>query len=387
MSRSVFELSGHDVRLQSLRGLAALAVLVGHATLLCPPTMVSTLVGAAFEQDSAVIFFYVLSGFVLSAKLRRERFVTGPNVTSQWVTARALRLLPVFWTSIIFAAVVAVAMRHPPIVGASSWFNDNFLDIDVSWRTLAQNFLAYSVSINGTLWSVQVELCAIAFLPPIVMLIDRLSLRANLLVLAALLVISHQVLLPWAVQSPSLLARSVAYIYCFYLGALLPYLMVHEQARDVLPNGALVLIGLACAMLLRLAAINGLASFASKYVADALISVQIVAYVAGRVTPVDRMLLWPPIVRLGDISYSFYALGQPTLVGCAFVLFMIVPEAVYRHPIGAPAFSLASGLLAFAVLWPLATLSHRALEVGLRRRLTLALLQRPAVAVVEVNPG
>jgi hypothetical protein len=66
---------------------------------------------------------------------------------------------------------------------------------------------------------------------------------------------------------------------------------------------------------------------------------------------------------------------------------MIVPEAVYRHPIGAPAFSLASGLLAFAVLWPLATLSHRALEVGLRRRLTLALLQRPAVAVVEVNPG
>jgi peptidoglycan/LPS O-acetylase OafA/YrhL len=382
MSRGVFELSGHDVRLQSLRGLAALAVLVGHATLLCPPTVVSTLVGAAFEQDSAVIFFYVLSGFVLSAKLRRERFVTG-----QWVAARALRLLPVFWTSIIFAAVVAVAMRHPPIVGASSWFNDNFLDIDVSWRTLAQNFFAYSVSINGTLWSVQVELCAIAFLPPIVMLVDRLSLRANLLVLAALLVLSHQVLLPWAVQSPSLLARSVAYIYCFYLGALLPYLMVHAQARDVLPNGALVLIGLACAVLLRLAAINGLASFASKYVADAVVSVQIVAYVAGRVTPVDRMLLWPPIVRLGDISYSFYALGQPTLVGCAFVLFMIVPEAVYRHPIGAPAFSLASGLLAFAVVWPLATLSHRALEVGLRRRLTLALLQRPAVVVVEVNPG
>jgi peptidoglycan/LPS O-acetylase OafA/YrhL len=382
MSRGIFELSGHDVRLQSLRGLAALAVLVGHATLLCPPTIVSTLIGAAFEQDSAVIFFYVLSGFVLSAKLRRERFVTG-----QWVAARALRLLPVFWTSIIFAAVIAVAMRHPPIVGASSWFNDNFLDIDVSWRTLAQNFLAYSVSINGTLWSVQVELCAIAFLPPIVVLIDRLSLRANLLVLAALLVVSHQVLLPWAVQSPSLLARSVAYIYCFYLGALLPYLMPHEQARDVLPNGALVLIGLACAVLLRLAAINGLASFASKYVADALISMQIVAYVAGRVTPVDRMLLWPPIVRLGDISYSFYALGQPTLVGCAFALFMIVPEAVYRHPIGAPAFSLASGLLAFAVVWPLATLSHRVLEVGLRRRLTLALLQRPPVTVVEVNPG
>jgi peptidoglycan/LPS O-acetylase OafA/YrhL len=382
MSRGVFELSGHDVRLQSLRGLAALAVLVGHATLICPPTVVSTLVGAAFEQDSAVIFFYVLSGFVLSAKLRRERFVTG-----QWVTARALRLLPVFWASIIFAAVVAVAMRHPPIAGASSWFNDNFLDIDVAWRTLAQNFLAYSVSINGTLWSVQVELCAVAFLPPLVMLIDRLSLRANLLVLAALLVVSHQVLLPWAVQSPSLLARSVAYIYCFYLGALLPYLMAHEQARDVLPNGALVLIGLAGAVLLRLAAINGLASFASKYVADALISAQIVAYVAGRVTPVDRMLLWSPIVRLGDISYSFYALGQPTLVGCAFALFMIVPEAVYRHPIGAPAFSLASGLLAFAVVWPLATLSHRALEVGLRRRLTLALLQRPAVAVVEVNPG
>src|SRR5262245_14967046 len=337
MPRGLYELSGHDARLQSLRGLAAFAVLVGHAMLICPATAYSTAIGAVFEQDSAVIFFYVLSGFVLSAKLRRE-----PFAWPRWIGDRSARLLPVFWVSIVYAIpIMLVVLQHPHFAGASQWFN-GFLNFGVTSAMLAENFSAYSPSLNGTLWSVQVELCAVLFLPPIVFLVDRLSLRANALMLVALLIVTHQALLPWALQSPSLFSRSIGYIYCFYIGALLPYAMVHRQGRDLLRNGALLLIALAGVIYLRYGVVYGLVSSSTKFVVDALVGSQVIAYVAGRVTPADRLLLRPDIVRLGDISYSFYAIGQVTLVGCAFALFVIVPEAFYRHPLGAMTLSLAS---------------------------------------------
>jgi peptidoglycan/LPS O-acetylase OafA/YrhL len=109
----------------------------------------------------------------------------------------------------------------------------------------------------------------------------------------------------------------------------------------------------------------------------------VLASVAGRVTPADRLLLRPQIVRLGDISYSFYAIGQVTLVGCAFGLFMIVPEPFYRHPLGAVTLSLASAVLALAVVWPIAMMSHRVLEVNLRKKLTSPTRPKSGAIAVE----
>jgi peptidoglycan/LPS O-acetylase OafA/YrhL len=91
----------------------------------------------------------------------------------------------------------------------------------------------------------------------------------------------------------------------------------------------------------------------------------------------------PAVVKLGDNSNSIYAIGQVTLLACAFGLFMIVPEAVYRNPFGAVTFSLACALLAFAVIWPIATLSHRVLEVGLRKKLTSPARRRPGAVAPE----
>src|SRR5262249_8778503 len=159
-----------------------------------------------------------------------------------------------------------------------------------------------------------------------------------------LLFVTQQVLLPWALHSPSLLSRSVTYIYCFFLGALLPYAMVHRQGRDLLANGALVLMSLAAAVYLRYGAVYGLLSMSTKFTVDALVSAHVIGYIAGRATPVDRFLLRGFIVRLGDISYSFYAIGQVTLVGCAFLLFLWLPPSFYRTALGASAFSLLSAL-------------------------------------------
>jgi len=74
----VFRLEGHSVRLQSLRGLAAVCVAVGHAFTVMSNGRIedanfslrpgSALIAAGeilIQPNTAVILFYVLSGFVL----------------------------------------------------------------------------------------------------------------------------------------------------------------------------------------------------------------------------------------------------------------------------------------------------------------------------------
>jgi peptidoglycan/LPS O-acetylase OafA/YrhL len=349
--------SWYDPRLQSLRGLAALIVLIGHASLVVPRSAYSVTLGTIFEQNSAVIFFYVLSGFVLAGKIRREQ-----NNFRRWLVERTTRLVPVFWASIIYATLIAMSIRQQPIVGAGRWLNRNFLSIDTSAGAIGANLLAFSTKITGgTLWSLQVELLAIVFLPPMIALIDRLSPRQNWLVLIGLLVVQSGPPSPFG------------FFFCFYLGALVPYVIANERARDALGRGWLLLVGLAVAVALKPAAEAGLVPLATKITFDALLSVQIIAFVTSRRSAIDHLLSWSLVNKLGDISYSFYAFGQITLVGCAVFLFTILPTGFYASPLGALMLALVSLALALIVALPVASLSHRLLETRLRRALLVAM--------------
>jgi peptidoglycan/LPS O-acetylase OafA/YrhL len=114
---SLSSLPKHDDRLQSLRGLAALSVLFGHAALILPPTPFTTLQGALFQAGPAVVLFYVLSGYVLGQSLLRD----GGFWPFAW--RRLTRLLPVLWASIALGAAVGAAMHGHQISGSSGWFD------------------------------------------------------------------------------------------------------------------------------------------------------------------------------------------------------------------------------------------------------------------------
>src|SRR5487761_599351 len=109
-------------RLDSLRGLAALSVGIGHAFLCVDFSQGSSLHTAAlgiFDGDYAVDLFFVLSGFVL---VNMVRGFSGAHYGA-YLGRRLLRLYPLLWASLIVAYVTQafIAARAPPCGNLSYW--------------------------------------------------------------------------------------------------------------------------------------------------------------------------------------------------------------------------------------------------------------------------
>jgi len=69
------------------------------------------------EPNTAVILFYVLSGFVLGEALRRHTPISELRHLGGFAVRRLWRLLPVMWLSILFAAAITLLVRHAPFAG------------------------------------------------------------------------------------------------------------------------------------------------------------------------------------------------------------------------------------------------------------------------------
>jgi len=222
----VFRLEGHSVRLQSLRGIAALCVAVGHAFTvmrngriedahftLRPGNALLAAGELLFQPNTAVILFYVLSGFVLGESLRRRAAPNERSHLGAFGARRLWRLLPVMWLSILFAAAVAVLLRGATFAGTTAWF-DQFSSVAVSPAILLENLLGLSHSINSVLWSIQIELVMILLLPPMAWLSARTSLWLDAVIIGALYL--------GAIEFWGVVPNFVLFAYCFYLGAALP---------------------------------------------------------------------------------------------------------------------------------------------------------------------
>ena len=85
----------HNQVLQAMRGIAALVVVYGHAAGLTPPHLNAAFrYELVFQAKTAVVFFFVLSGFVIGGSVRRlrgESLWFGP-----YVVIRIARLVPIF---------------------------------------------------------------------------------------------------------------------------------------------------------------------------------------------------------------------------------------------------------------------------------------------------
>ncbi|HBK05010.1 MAG TPA: hypothetical protein DDZ81_04015 [Acetobacteraceae bacterium] len=140
--------------LDGLRGLAALSVALGHCfeqvtglalwgtSLRDFPSMPASavamrLMSSLFPADAAVMVFFVLSGHVLWGSFQRKKpwFFAG---LPEYAAARLYRLFPLVIVSAIPIGLLSSA----------------------SARELAENMLLLSNSLNGVLWSLQVEVVA-----------------------------------------------------------------------------------------------------------------------------------------------------------------------------------------------------------------------------------
>ncbi|MBN8205319.1 acyltransferase [Microbacterium esteraromaticum] len=164
--------------LDALRGLAALAVFICHAAAYWGGLGLPRLVSSATQVGAhGVDVFIVLSGFVLTLPLvARGRSL---NV-GQFYGRRMWRILPAYWTALAIAAVLALGPAWDLVVAERASVRDLLLHVFAIQTVFPSNLGA----INGSLWSVSLEILLYLLFPLLIVLLHRVG--GTVLVLAAI---------------------------------------------------------------------------------------------------------------------------------------------------------------------------------------------------------
>ncbi|MBV0888194.1 acyltransferase [Komagataeibacter oboediens] len=368
---SVTETSGTERnylhQLTSLRGVACLVVLFGHAIQVfrysnpqrnAPQAAVHDIVTYAFNAEAAVVLFFVLSGCVLSLSLRKYAHMTGRVIGSFYIK-RVFRIYPLLWFSIGLAIISMVIARGWVADGVFvGWLARN-LQTPISVRNTIMSVAGVFTRYNGPMWSLRVELMYSVAFPFLFWLV-----RAPRFRLATLCVLAAIALLPVPHEVGTVFALS------FGVGALIPLLPATLPPR----HGLYALIALAVLLYDRYA-LAGLTL--PERIPDMIETAAAFVlirdlYASGRQY---RVLLSRPVIAIGELSYGIYLLHLPI---------MLIVFSVGGHVLGTsallshPSLTQAGvGIVTVVLTTALAAITYNVLELPLHnlgRRLGNAML-------------
>lgn len=320
----------HIPELQSVRGLAALLVVLHHCSFaFVGPGRFNLVAQALLNAHAAVVLFFVLSGYVLTRSLIGHRIA--PHSVARFYIARCFRIYPALWAAVALVGLYYLAggqRLHP--AGVSVWYT-NVADQLPSRRRFAGAALGVNPVLLNSLWSIVVELQGSLILPLIALAVRR---GAVVWVLCYLAFIA----LAWS-DWPTVYTR---YLHAFLAGAgiclLAPY-----AARLTVTNARIIAVAAAFLMLFfRL--ISPSWRFLVNYsavppgVVEAIGAAVMLGVLVGKkdVAPALRGRL---VSRLGDISYSLYLVHFIVLIGLTKAMLAAMPALAVMHPV------IATGLL------------------------------------------
>lgn len=362
--------------LESLRGLAALSVAGFHVSQALVPTGAGPIklrdmpsgamdvLNFFFLGAPPVIFFFTLSGFVLTASLRNAGRPVS-EIAVPFVITRLFRIYPAWiFTILVFASVY--------------WLSGRTLGIIPDTAEIIRNLALLSVTMDGVGWSIQTELLAVPVLLLAFHWLCAGKMRA-IVVIAALLAVFINLLKPilYLPGGPS----RVIYLYCFLFGAVTCVLLPRADPRKA---NLIFCCGVAAFFL-------GAYLFANhSNVKDAWCTIASCIVITGAALGLTG---WLAIFRdstllrfMGRISYSFYLLHPLTLT--IFWQMPQVLETVLRAGYPPWFVVLAMFLISAVITLPLAALSYRFVErpfVRIGSRLTSSMRPRADVSAVPAG--
>lgn len=332
--------------IESLRGVAALTVVIFHVFATVEPSWkVFSRYGAlqgslnfvftgVFNGTAAVTLFFVISGFVLSCNTDPARVVSVAGYVD-FSVRRLFRILPAMWGSIVGTIVL----------------NHFYYHVGYGAKEIIRFFMLRDTSINGTFWSLKVELFA-SFLFPFLFVVSRsLGVVFNL----ALLLVLVKVALgnsPWP----------FIYFYCFLLGILTPTVgpFVFRRMFPRVQDVVLVLALLAFTVPVQISRL-GYMNSRQHVVFEAFSSFYFICYVLYGHSDWLRDVLRTMRARwLGRVSYSLYVIHY-TIASLVinFGLKEFGQPFFDRYPIGFQLLALPAVLL---ISFVLADISFRLVE-------------------------
>lgn len=346
---------GSQVRfhhLDALRGLAALLVAFHHS--LRPFSIPRDGILSLVTSESAVLFFFILSGFVLSGSLAKEGGLGFPSLISYWVK-RVFRLYPPALAAMLFALLVSFLYTDLPsgtpvsewmgrqihdakhLVGAREWINTFLLQPNYPYFQF--------IPLDPPLWTIRVEFaCSLAL--PLLLIVARIVPFATLPITVGLGFYYHHL----EASDPMSAYR---YLFQFFLG----YVVFRFWGMcRMLPakHASWILVSL-------LGLLMTCNHLKWGVIPESLIITGMMLLAVPCAPRKLKAFLEAPVLGVwGKISYSFYALHWPVLLTCLSLMLLSFPGLLCLKP------SLLPGLLVFvasvSVTFLLALLSQRFVE-------------------------
>jgi peptidoglycan/LPS O-acetylase OafA/YrhL len=309
--------------LDALRGIAALVVALHHMRYLisdAKPAWIRLTPLRVFEAgDSAVIVFFVLSGFVLYLTF---------STTDRWryrpfAIKRVLRIYPPFAGAILLSAALWFVVKPAPQGNLSDWTTHYTWQLTPTLKVIVAHLLMLDPvrfhSLDNVMWSLVVEM-RISLIFPLLAFAVRKSWLAACLGSGAISVASiacyHIIGRDWLIDP----FQTLSYLYLFVIGAAMAAncerLNLFTQTRAPVLR---ILTGLVALVAFSIQP-DQPAGVATAAGASLLV---LASFTEPAFARPAAPLLW-----LGRVSYSLYLIQVPILVACAYTINLAIPTAV-----------------------------------------------------------
>ncbi len=158
--------SGQITELQSLRGIAAVTVMIGHCLISYGPSSLLMGLSGLFNGRAAVVVFFVLSGYVLTRSLQKGRL--DRDAILRFYVRRGFRLYPAIWVASAFGLAYLFALhwqippdRAGPVI-LHAFRPDRFDALHI-----VASFAGMTTFIIPQLWTIVIEIVASIAMPAI----------------------------------------------------------------------------------------------------------------------------------------------------------------------------------------------------------------------------
>ncbi|KWW14043.1 acetyltransferase [Peribacillus simplex] len=328
----------------SLRGLAALMVLIGHYLMVYPsyanyqydensPYMVyffkETPLRLIFSSgNESVILFFVLSGFVLYLSINSAKFDY-----STYVIKRVFRIYLPYLFAISMAISAKMLLSDTGLPFVSTWFDKSWKTLD-SPTLLIQHFLfigQYNTdAYNNVIWSLVHEMRISIIFPVLIFLFIRKKLIYSLFLLFGLSALTTLILYVFG-SGLSITSVLLSFHYCtlFLMGAILAKyrLELFAYASNMKKKIKMVwlIVAIICFMY---EGIIGEMDFLNNYIfRDYVVSCGVCIFITISVSSqkVSRLLRSSPLTFLGKISYSLYLYHLVSLFSFMYLFYSKLP--------------------------------------------------------------
>jgi peptidoglycan/LPS O-acetylase OafA/YrhL len=356
----------HFAGLDGLRGVAVIAVIVYH---LFPGVLPGGFIG--------VDIFFVISGFLITSLLVRERAAAGRISLKRFWQRRVRRLVPALVALVLICCSAAWVIGGDVLVGlgrqvlGAATFSNNWLDIAAG----SSYFSRDAPELFRNLWSLAVEEQFYLLWPLLLIaLLFIRSVRVRIVVLAALAATSGALM--WLLFSPNADATRVyfgtdTHSFGLMIGAALALIVrtvkpldldAGEGRLQVFVRHWLPSLGIVSFVAV-LAASWWLQDDASLTYRGGLVAVSVLTAIViwSAISPrsvLGRGLDVAPLRYIGERSYGLYLWHWPVLV---------LVQAAWVHGANTPVRMLSIGLVSLAITVVAAGISYRFVEQPVRR--------------------